>query len=87
MPAPVAPPLVDRRRGVHLPSSFAPLHFERQERYDALPALGVEDDVVGAVEHALQGFQIHAAAHHLRRLLVFLVVESRHDANIALFWK
>ena len=45
--------------------------LERQERHDALPA--VEDDLVGAAQDALHGFQIHALAGHLRRFLVLLV--------------
>ena len=46
---------------------------ERQEGHDALPGLAVDDDLVGAAQHALHGLEIHALARHVGRLLVFLV--------------
>ena len=46
---------------------------ERQERHDALAALAVEDDLLGAAQHTLHGLQVQTLARHLRRLLVFLV--------------
>ena len=48
---------------------------ERQIGHDAGAALrpGIDDGLVGAAEHALHGFQIHALAGHVGRLLVLLI--------------
>ena len=59
-------------------ASFAPLFpfpqlVEQQEWHDTLAALAVDDDLVGAAEHALHRFQIHPLARHFGRLLVLLV--------------
>ena len=37
------------------------------------PALAVDDDLVGAAQHALHGLEVHALARDLGRLLVFVV--------------
>ena len=47
--------------------------FKGYVRQDTLSILAVEDDLVRAAKDALHGFQIHAFAGHLRRLLVLLV--------------
>src|SRR4029453_11124676 len=46
---------------------------ERQERHDALPVPAVDDDFVGAAEHAFHGLEIHALACYFRRLFILLI--------------
>ncbi len=47
--------------------------IERQIGNDAAGSAGIDDDLVGAAEQPFHGFEIHALAGDLGRLLVFVV--------------